>query len=710
MNRLQNYEIIFEKEFLSIDTAVRQKAGALLPVIPDRLKWDDFLATVKAEWKTWRSNLERYTYCLAVLYGGLAFYEYGENTFWPHFGKTIGSESLPANQITEINSAFSKVTERLGLRLQCRKSGTDFVGSAVYHIGIPLSLWDGFLEICEWALWRDDWKTLSDMEWAESVGKRVGGRQRLKKFLIDNREVASVLIKEMLDAREILIENERLTINDLRQACLLRSEYFDEVPETAEFLRPKAPDSLFEDSARLIWNEQRSRISLHLPGVATDKLPATWRIGALTQQASSTPDELVLNSLAFATSLLLKLESGQQSETQKLQGLKPWGLFDLENGGRLVSRRRELLPIRNYVLLSQEKIEEISRKGFEEDENPVNESIELQDGTACFITRLWPVGKFAELSLKYDGSVSKIRFRTDSKIEARFFIGKGSHAAYFEHLQNSIKIEELPILCVSLPYGYFKDNEVELDKKFKVLIDGKSASGGKWRYLPPQADDDKEFYFWEWGSNRPVVEIKHGSMRSFTELRYSIPSLRGERILSVESPEFKDTFKIYKDDPKYGMEKCWKDLPGVFLPWFLLCQPATGLKCEGMKWDDLMLAKDIIAPNLRISSYLLRKYADEGLLEQKGRRWMIKESRATFIPFEQNKCRLQYCGNPSIIWGLYRLMYHKMPVNHLPIIEIIEKRGVPPYLQMIWNLNLRGDIERYLKKKGVRICQKLWIH
>lgn len=707
MNRLPSYEIDFEKEFLRIDMAKRQQAGALLPVIPDRVKWDDFLVAVKTEWKTWRSNLEQYTYCLAVLYGGLAFYEYDENTFWPRFEKAIESEPLPANQKTGINQAFSKVAERLGLKLQRRECGMDFVGSAVYHIGIPLSLWDGFLEICEWALWRDDWKILSDKEWAEFVGKRAGSRQRLKKFLINNREVASDLIKEMLDAREILIENERLTINDLKQACLLRSEYFDEVPETAEFLRPKAPDSLFEDRARLVWNEQRSCISLHLPGVAIDKLPATWRIGTLTQKAASTPDKLVLNSVAFAASLILKLESGQQSETQKLQGLKPWGLFDL--GGRLVSRRRDVLPLRNYALISREKIEEISRKGFEEDENPVNEPIELQDGTACFITHLWPVGKFAELSLKYDGSVSKIRFRTDSKIEARFFIGKGSHAAYFERLQDSVKIEELPILCVSLPYGYFKDNEVELDKKFKVLIDCKLASG-KWKHLPPQADDDKEFYFWEWNSDRPVIEIKHGNMRSFTELRYSTPSLKGERILSVESPEFKGTFKIYKDDPKYGMEKCWKNLPGAFLPWFLLCQPATGMKCEGMKWDDLMLAKDVIAPNLRFSSYLLRKYADEELLEQKERRWMIKESRATFIPFEQNKCQLEYCGNPSIIWGLYRLMYHKIPVNQLPIIEIIEKRGVPPYLRMIWNLSLRGDIERYLKKKGVCICQKLWIH
>ena len=113
MNRLPSYEVNFEKEIQRIDLPIRQKAGALLPVIPDRVKWDDFLTAVKAEWKTWRSNLERCTYCLAVLYGGLAFYEYDENTFWPQFAKAIGSESLPANQQTEINLAFSKVAERL---------------------------------------------------------------------------------------------------------------------------------------------------------------------------------------------------------------------------------------------------------------------------------------------------------------------------------------------------------------------------------------------------------------------------------------------------------------------------------------------------------------------------------------------------------------------------------------------------------------------
>jgi hypothetical protein len=129
-----------------------------------------------------------------------------------------------------------------------------------------------------------------------------------------------------------------------------------------------------------------------------------------------------------------------------------------------------------------------------------------------------------------------------------------------------------------------------------------------------------------------------------------------------------------------------------------------------MKWDDLMLAKDVIAPNLRISYYLLRKYADQGLLIQKGRRWMIKESRATSIPLANDNCRLEYCGDPSILWGLYHRMYYEIQDHKLPIIEVIHKKGDLSHLQMIWNLSLRERIENYLKNKGVIIGDKLWNH
>jgi hypothetical protein len=328
----------------------------------------------------------------------LAFYDYDENRFWPQFAKAVGSKPLPDSQQGEINRAFARAAESCGLKIRRREGGTDYVGSAVYHIGIPLSLWDGFLEICEWTLWQDNWKGLSDEEWAEAATKRAGSRTRLRNFLLDNREVASAFIQEMHDARKILMKEQHLTIGDLKQACLLRQEYFDEVPETAEFLRPANPESLFQDRARLVWDEQRSRVSLYLPAVARDKLPAIWKIGACTQDAAPTPDTLTLNSAAFAPSLSLNLESRQESESQRLRGIAPWGLFDLEQN-RFVNPERQQLPIHSYTLISPKKLDDISRRGFDEVETPANEPYELEDGTVCYVTRLWPVGKHAELSL-----------------------------------------------------------------------------------------------------------------------------------------------------------------------------------------------------------------------------------------------------------------------------------------------------------------------
>jgi hypothetical protein len=156
---------------------------------------------------------------------------------------------LSANQQNEINIAFANAARQFCLALRIRGNGTDFVGTAVRYIGIPISLWDGFLDICEWALWRKDWDTLATAEWREVIHKRCGGRQRLKRFLADNPESAGSFIQEILDAREILTTDPSLTIANIAQASILRSEYFDEVPETAEFLRPQNPGSLFQDRA-----------------------------------------------------------------------------------------------------------------------------------------------------------------------------------------------------------------------------------------------------------------------------------------------------------------------------------------------------------------------------------------------------------------------------------------------------------------------------
>lgn len=461
-----------------------------------------------------------------------------------------------------------------------------------------------------------------------------------------------------------------------------------------------------------MWDDHKRRISLYLPAVKQEKHPAKWRIGKHSQKAATNPDELFLDSEAFHNPLFLKLESKDCSESQRLRGLDPWGLFDMESGGRqVVNPDRDELPLKSYLMVSQRQLEVVRRDGFDQRENPVNEEFELSDGTVCFVTRLWPMEKYAELQIrKQDGNVRTICFRTRTKIEARFFVGWGKKAAYFGRTStDKVVIDHLPILCVTIPLGYFKDNSAELWNTFKVLIDGKVA-GGHWKKLEGHENDDREFYEWRW-NRKPILEPRPGIrlLKSFHALGKALKSadLSGERNISVEArPHIQARFevKVISRSKDY-IDKPWQKLPGAFLPWFLLCQSR-----EGMKWDDLMLAKDVIAPDLRISYYLLRKYAHNGLLLQRGHKWEISESRVVLKPLSDDKCQMDYCGDPSILWGLYRWLYHKEQYHELPTIEIIDKRGDLPFLQMIWQLRLHGSLERYLKKHNVVIGTQLWTH
>ncbi len=684
-NRLENWESSLKKELECIEVAERQKAGALLRAIPSHADWDRFLAAVKNEWQIWRRDLTRYPSCLVVLYGGLAFYEYDENRFWPHFAEAVGDQ-ISANRQTEINNEFAKAAESIGLKIRRRDSGTDYVGSTVYHIGIPISMWDGFLEVCEWALWQDNWKSFSDVEWAEVVTKRAGSRTRLRNFLLDNRDAASACIKEMHDARKILTEDDNLAINDLKQACILRQEYFDEVPETAEFLRPANPESLFRDRARLVWDEQRYRINLHLPAVANDKLPATWTVGTRTQAAVAAPNILTLNSEAFTHSLLLSLQSGQHSETQWLRGVAPWGLFDPEKN-RFVNPDRQQLPIGSYLLVSPDKLDIISRGGFDEDENPANEPYELEDGKVCYVTRLWPTGKAAELSFAKEGVVRELLFRSNLKIEARIFAGEGSYAANFSRYQDCIKVERLPLLCIAIPFGSFQNTESEIRRKFQVTVD-EHPMDGVWEKR--HEDEDREFFFWRWTNEslihgKVVIAIKAPAIGM--KFEYQVEMLRGT-----------------------GTDECWKNLPGSFLPWILLAQPTAGTR-EGMRWNDLMLGKDAIAPECPgFSEYLLRKYTNHGLLMLRGRTWIIAESRAVLETTAGGECRLEFCGNPTMLWGLFKYVRSQTHGALLPSIEVVNKRGELPFLLTRWPDSQQKLVRKYLQnpKHNIRIVSDLW--
>ena len=696
----------WDKKFSSVKETTTPKAGVLLKVIPAHSEWDNFLLDVKNGWGEWSADLIKFPYCLIVLFGGLAFYEYDENTFWPKLEADLNL-NLSQNQRSLLANSFSVALTNLGLKVLKTETRTSYVGTAISLIGVPINLWDDFLKICEWVKWIPSWQAMSNDEWDEAVSRRIGGRQRLRKFLVENREAATAFINEILQIKDTLNKNKTLSVSDIVNTSVLRYEYFEEVPETADFLREENPDSLFPGKAKLIWDDIGRNICLYLPAIKIASLPANWSVEGMSQQAASNPDELVLNSKAFkrTLSLLLNSPSLGKQESQEIKGIAHWGLFDLGKGNRLVNKQRQELPLSRYVLVSEKKIDLLSRNGFENHENVANEPFELSDSTNCFITRLWPTSKFADLALKINDQVTKIRFKTRAKIEARFFVGKGNTAGNFTRMSNNrVKIENLPLLCVLVPHGYFQNTLQTLNSTFKVFLDCHVAPGF-WEYQDRPRDGEHGLYFWKW-QGPPIM----GKIESFSgrlkDLRYRAPDLKGDHTISIQAlKNFVINYDIRLEHSFNEMKECWQDdLPGDYLLWFILCQ-----SIRGVKWEDMLLARDIIAPNQPLSYYLLKKYVDLGYIKQNGQYWQIIESRAS-VNLTRNTFRLDFCGDPSILWGLFRLVCHlkSMLGAQVPDIEVITERGAGSCLQMLWPRAAYDIVVPFLEKRNVKMVPDLW--
>jgi hypothetical protein len=673
-------------------------AGVLLPVIPTRTEWEAYLTSVKTDWHRWRSTLGQYPASLLVLYAGIAFYEYADGTFWPQFAASVDTSPLTPNDQRDINNTFSAAAAHFGLRSRLRVRGTDFVGSAVHYIGIPLSLWDDFLTVCDWALWQSRWSELSDGEWKDAATRRAGGKARLKHFLIDYRHTATQLITEMLAARQVLSEDATLSTQDISQASILRSEYFDEVPETAEFLRPKDPGSLLQNRARLVWNHHRRQISLLLPAVSNDKLPAKWALGTHTQNAATTPDALVVNADAFTDPLLLRLRSANGDDLQRIRGIGPWALFDLEGGNNLVNVARDHLPLKSYSLVSSHPLQ-LSSEGFDHTDHPPNERLTLTDGTSCFVTGLFPTGKYAELHIDgASGLRGTLRFRPRARLDTRFFLGWGRNAAYsFREPDGMIGLDHLPVLCVSIPRAYFRDSAAELQRLFHVTIDNRDAAGF-WKHL--RTDDNGEFWQWRW-SKTPLLEFR-GTTRRLTSLSALADAFRSQSLIGIHKFAIRAPGHMVERDftvhivgrSDTTIDLCWKNLPGALLPLFLLCG-----REHGLRWEELLLAREVLAPQEELSHYMFRRYAKYCVLQQHGLRWRLDQSRADWLSTSEAHCELAFCGDPSILWSLYRQMV-KRSVK-LPTIDVVAKRGELPYMKMIWPSEQRAEIQRYLAAKNV---------
>lgn len=199
---LADWEEDLRKRLSPVASDDRRKAGALLATIPDREAWSRFVSDIRTAWAVGREAVLNSQHCLVVLYGGLAFYKYASNSFWPQFAETVGAPVGPREQ-SLINHSFARGCSALGLKLLKRSVGDDFVGSAVFHIGIPLSVWDEFLDLCTWALAENNWANLPDHEWVDAITRHTSSQTRLRRFLTENRGTARFAIQEMLEAREI---------------------------------------------------------------------------------------------------------------------------------------------------------------------------------------------------------------------------------------------------------------------------------------------------------------------------------------------------------------------------------------------------------------------------------------------------------------------------------------------------------------------------
>jgi len=647
---LELYEKQFGNLIQNLTLADRQKAGALLSVIPERLEWENYISVVKSQVSISRAFLwDNNPYCLIVLYGGMAFFEYEDNSLWPQFKRVLDLESIQGNRQRDINRAFADAAKAVGLKILEKETRTEYVGSAVYHAGIPLSLWDGFLDICEWAWRRDDWKDLNAEQWEEFVSRRAGGRIRLKRFLCDNRETTTQFVQDMIDAKNILKQNPNYSIKDIADLCFIRQEYFEEVPETVEFLRPNDPDSLFKHKPQLSWNN--SSIVIRLPGVEASKLPAVWQIGDLPHPASSGPSQRNIDRVAFQKRIVLKLESGDRVEEDRLEGLDPWGLYNVEKSRFINSNRREL-PLAKYDLICKREFDKISLKGFNEEDLEKNSPYPLTDDSICYVTRLDPVSKFPKLDMKLGGNHWSISFNVKYGLEANLFFGEGSDACKYYVSDDIKKMGKLPILCVAIPDGYFDNNEYVLRKKFKISVNN-DRGYGEWerRY----EDEGREFYIFNWDKvpvEREIENQTFNDLKRLSEVNLTLPDPLGEKVISISAPqwEIKFDWRVEIIKPLPYVDSCWRNLPGDYLIWFLLDQ-----KTEGMSWNDLLMAQSVISPESRISLGVLRKYAKYGFVAQHGRIWKILESRAA-IKSQTGVCTLEYCGRPSLLWELTRII------------------------------------------------------
>ncbi len=340
---------------------------------------------------------------------------------------------MSPTQKVAIRTAHIAALDRLGLEL-ARNQADDrmTVASAVHHIGVPLSIWADFLGVADYVLRQQNWKAWTSEHWVADVTARCGPRVRLRDFLTANEAAARETIGELDDIRRYAIAEPSTTIEDLAEVAnvpLLRDEYFDDVPETAEFFRPDNLLSLFAGRCFLRYDDENSHLQIHLPGVP-DPAGSVWRAGDHEQAARRDPGWFTVDGDGFSRWIDVHLDTPAGRRTRRVTGVGDWGLYDQRREAflQLDPRHPSELRMGDYVLVSPRPLH-LVRQGFL-GEFTENQVVPLVDRTRCYVTRLSPAASEGSLTLRWattDGDlrVHTVTFKTRLSTRSRTMLING---------------------------------------------------------------------------------------------------------------------------------------------------------------------------------------------------------------------------------------------------------------------------------------------
>jgi hypothetical protein len=702
------WEQRFSTAINALSRTERTSPGGLLWVVPPRDEWDSFTTSVRAVWRGWEIVFSRCPAVLVILYDGIAFYRYESGNFWQGFAEVVGVQSIGANEQSRINQLYQLSASKFGLSVRCG----EYNSAAIRQIGVPISMWEGVLEICEWALWTSNWQGLSDQDWKDAITRRLRGRRRLIDFLTDNREAATKFIREMLDARGSLREEPSWTLFDLENVCCLRNEYFEEVPETADFLREDDPESLLADRARLSWDESRDTLSLYLPPVEQKMLPAHWRLGGQVWPASGTAEERIINFAAFTRAIRLELCRDESIASQRIAGIGDWALWD-EARSRFISRRDQL-PLAQYTLISRRPLCPKLEGWAHDPEDPCTDLLrELTDGTPYYITRLVPASRHPKLKI---GDGQCLTFTQRRGVTLRLFCGKNPMTAARAGVSSAqtLCVEDWPRPFLEVPLSLVADEEIA--GEFAVFLDNQPARG-RWvtyDFEPDGTDEtnaDRSLCFWQW--DNPPIFLPSSEMSVHPSFdRQSCGSLipntqwLGRHTLHVQSRRLGHV--PFGGRPHLEFEMLpvaervkWPSNWGLYLTWILLSQVQ-----DEASWEEVRFASEAVAmwANVNLNSvyYAIRKLERHDYLAIRGHRYVNFRNRIMLSPAVAGEFTATYCGLSTALYGLVRAV--PPTVLEVPRADA----GRPPTLRLNWAARDRGEVSAACEQNKIQVVNSLW--